>query len=206
MKKNRKPLSRSQPLKRTAWKKWKGRSIRILPHSKRDARAARALEKAINRMPEHEFLAYLGMALAESPMLLLPPERQPLSPLQALRLSPAPRRSKGIRRLGARAKREAGELARFRKALRERSNVCEVCGSAPTPVNPLDPHHVAGKGRAVGWPSLNDPELNGLRACRIPCHDRLTRDPKALEHPVSPFARFKINRAFAAFEEWRAGR
>lgn len=113
---------------------------------------------------------------------------------------------KPLRKAGARARRAAPALEAFRAALRARSfGRCERCARTPTLDNPLDPHHVVGRGRAIGWPQLHDAELNGLLVCRSPCHEALTSYPHGtgIEEPA---LKRRINRAFLAFEKWRAKR
>lgn len=119
-----------------------------------------------------------------------------------LERSSPPRRSSKIRKVGKRAERDQAKVRAFREALARRSPVhCEHCGRMERPRR-LDGHHIVGRARGVGWPALHDPEVNGLRVCRWPCHMWLTDWPYA----GTSRDQDRIDGAYFEFEAWRAGR
>jgi len=64
----------------------------------------------------------------------------------------------------------------------------------------METHHIVNRARGVGWPALHDPDVNSLRVDEW-CHVVLTEEPHN-----GKFAQARIDRAFAAFGAWRAGR
>ena len=94
-----------------------------------------------------------------------------------------------LRKVGARAKRDAGALAEFRIAVLARADGrCERCVRTD---RALHAHHIVGRGRAPGWALLHDAAVNGAALCcgEDGCHALVHR------HAVEDWARWIKTRA-----------